>query len=285
MAERNTEPRALQAFEAVPPSVVRPWCAHFAEVIAKAHHVDIIERMPQPNDAFVLPVELRTSRDSLIERHGCSSPHLRWENINDKTEVISDKVIPGPSVSDNMLRHIESKDVLAVHDLVIDLNSNCRQSFANNSAFDERDPSVYVSMATAWEIIMRADQYMRHIYVLCHGATNPHFHTLVNRIVATAISSLSEVGAPSWGLPISAQAISNFWRETFPAACHKVLDAPSTLQIDAVRDLGYDHWIPIYARLNILRAAYYTLMMRAAGEPGPGLDEESRIDTALAYMA
>ena len=241
--------------------------------------------MLQPNEAFVLPVELRTSRDSFIERHGCSSPHLRWENINDKTEVSSDKVIPGPPVSDNMLRHIESKDVLAVHDLIIDLNGNRRQSFANNSAFDERDPSVYVSMATAWEIIMRADQYMRHIYVKCHGATNPHFYKLVNRIVATAISSLSEVGAPSWGLPISAPAISNFWRETFPAACNKVLDAPSTLQDDAVRDPDYDHWIPIYARLNILRATYYTLMMRAAGEPGPGLDEESRIDTALAYMA
>ena len=184
-----------------------------------------------------------------------------------------------------MLRQIESKDVLAIHDLVIDLNSNYRQSFAKDSASDERDPSVYVSMATAWEIIMRADQYMRHIYVKCHGATNPHFLTLVNRIVATAISPLAEVGAPSWGLPLSAQAVSNFWRETFPAACNKVLNAPSTLQIDAVRDLGYDHWVPIYARLNILRAAYYTLMMRAAGEPGPGLTEESRIDTALAYMA
>ena len=285
VVERNTEPRALQAFEAVPPSVVRPWCAHFAEVIAKAHHVDIAEKMLQPADAFVLPLELISSRGSFIERHGCSSPHLRWENINDKTEVSSDKVIPGPSVTDNMLRHIETKDVLAVHDLIIDLNSKFRQSSASNSAFDERDPSMYVSTATAWEIILRADQYMRHIYVKCNGATNPHFHTLVNRIVATAISSLSEVGAPSWGLPVSAQAISIFWRETFPAACNKVLNAPSTLQINVVRDLGYDHWIPIYARLNILRAAYYTIMMRAAGEPGPGLDEESRIDTALAYMA
>ena len=241
--------------------------------------------MLQPTDAFILPVELNTSRDSSIERHGCSSPHLRWENINDKIEASSEKVIPGPSVSDNMLRHIESKDVLAVHDLIIDLNSNCGQSFAKDSAFDERDPSVYVSMATAWEIIMRADQYMRHIYVNCHGATNPHFYTLVDRIVATAISSLSEVGAPSWGLLISAQAISNFWRETFPAACNKVLDAPAKLQDDSIRDLGYDHWVPIYARLNILRAAYYTIMMRAAGEAGPGLTEESRVDTALAYMA
>ena len=140
-------------------------------------------------------------------------------------------------------------------------------------------------MATAWEIIMRADQYMRHIYVKCHEATNPQFHTLVDGTVATATSPLSEVGAPSWGLLISAQAISNFWRETFPAACNKVLDAPATLHGDSIRDPGYDHWAPMYTRLNILRAAYYTIMMRAAGKAGPGLTEESRIDTALAYMA
>jgi len=43
--------------------------------------------------------------------------------------------------------------------------------------------------------------------------------------------------------------------------------------------------ISTYARLSILRAAYYTIMMRAAAEIGPGLTEDSWIDTALVYMA
>lgn len=247
--------------------------------------MEIVEKRLQPEDAFVLPPELSSCRESFIESHGCSSPHLRWENINDRTEPSSGKLIPGPSVSDNLLRHIESKDVLAVRDLIIGLNVNRPRPFSSNLESDESDPSTYVSMTTAWEIIMRADQCMRHIYVNCGGATNPHFPTVVDEIVATAISSLSEVGAPSWGILASSQVINKFWRETFLAACNKVLGAWATVQIEWLRDPGFDRWVSTYARLSILRAAYYTIMMRAAREIGPGLTEESRIDTALAYMA
>lgn len=247
--------------------------------------MEILEKMLQPKDAFVLAPELSSWRESFIERNGCSSPHLRWENMNDRIDASTEKSIPGPSVTDNLLHHIESKDVLAVHNLIVDLSAKRPQPFTVNLEFDESDPSVYVSMATAWEIIMRADQCMRHIYVKCKGATNPHFTIIVDEIVATAISSLSEVGAPSWGVLASTQVITNFWRETFSAACNKVLDAWATLQIEWLRDLDFDRWVSTYARLNILRAAYYTIMMRAAREIGPGLTEESRIDTALAYMA
>ena len=271
----------MQAYEVVPPSIVRPWCAHFAEGIVKAHHLEIVEKKMHPKDAFVLPPELISRRESFIERHGCSSPHLRWETINDRTESSSKKLTPDPPVSDDLLRDLESKDVLAVHNLIIDLNAKWPRSVYIDLAFDESDPSVYVSMATAWEIIMRADQCMRHIYVKCNMIIKPQFPQLLDKIVAAAISSLSEVGAPSWGVLESSQFINNFWRETFPAACNKVLTASATLPID----LGYDHWISTYARLSILRAAYYTIMMRAVREIGPGLTEESRIDTALAYMA
>ncbi|CAD6569242.1 MAG: hypothetical protein ASARMPRED_002680 [Alectoria sarmentosa] len=270
----------VDAYEAVPPSVVRPWCAHFAECIVKAHHVEIIEKKMHPKDAFILPPEFSSRRDSFIERHGCSSPHLRWETINDRTESSSEKLTPGPPVSDNLLRHLESKDVLAVHSLIIDLNTNWPRPSSVNIALDESDPSVYVSMATAWEIIMQADQCMRHIYVKCDAVIKPQFPRLVDEIVATAISSLSEVGAPSWGVLVSSQIINSFWRETFPAACNKMLTA-AMLPIDH----GHNLWISTYARLTILRAAYYTIMMRAVREIGPGLTEESRIDTALAYMA
>ena len=190
-------------------------------------------------------------------------------------------VVPGLSVSKNFLHHVESKDVLAAHTLIVDLNANRPRPLTNDLAHDGMDPSVYMSMATAWEMIMRADQCMRHIYVECHGTTNPHFQILVDEIVATAISSISEVGAPSWGEQLSIQAINHFWQGMFPAACNKVLKAP----ISPIRNLGYDHWVSTYARLSILRAAYYTIMMRAAPDIGPGLTEETRIDTALAYMA
>lgn len=247
--------------------------------------MEIVEKMLQPEDAFVLTPELSSCRESFIERHGCSSPHLRWETINDRMESSSEKVIPGPSISDNLLRQIQSKDILAAHDLIMFLNTKWPQPLAANLAFDEIDPSVYVPMATAWEIIMRADQYMRQIYVKCNGAMSQHFPLLIEEIVATAISWLSEVGAPSWRVLVSSRVINTFWRETFPAACDKVLNASATLQIEWPQDLDYEHWISTYARLSILRAAYYTIMMRAAQEIGPGLTEESRIDTALAYVA
>lgn len=251
----------------------------------RAHHLEILEKTLQPKDTFVLPPELLARREQFIERHGCSSPHLPWEGINDKTASCSEKLVPGPSVSNNLLRQVESEDVLAVHDLIIYLNANWPRPFTTNPAFDGSDPSAYVPMATAWEIIMRADQYMRHIYVKCDEAMNPHFPILVDEIVATAISSLSEVGAPSWGSRATSQAINSFWQETFPAACNKVLNASVTCQTERLRDLGYDDWVSTYARLSILRAAYYTVMMRAAQKIGPGLTEESRIATALAYMA
>lgn len=52
-------------------------------------------------------------------------------------------------------------------------------------------------MNTAWEIILRADQCMRHPYLKCKMGTGPQLTTLVDKIVATSISSLSETGAPS----------------------------------------------------------------------------------------
>ena len=247
----------------------------------KAHHIEILKE-----DAFILSPELISCRESFIERHGCSSPHLPWEKINDREYSSREKSIPGPSVSNNFLRYVESKDVLAVHDLIVALSAGRPQPFTMVPELDETDPSVYVSMDTAWEIIMRADQCMRHIYVNYDGTMKTHFLLLVEKIVANAISSISDVGAPSWGLPASSQVIYTFWQKNFPAACNEVLDEKfSSQQTEEVGDLGGKQWISTYARLSMLRAAYYTIMMRAAPEIGPGLAEDSKIDTALAHMA
>ena len=247
----------------------------------KAHHIEILKE-----DAFTLSPELISCRESFIERHGCSSPHLPWEKINDREDSSTGTLVPGPSVSNNFLRYVESKDVLGVHDLIVALSAGRPRPFTMVPELDERDPSAYVPIDTAWEIIMRADQCMRHIYVKCEGPKKTGFLLLVDKIVAKAISSISEVGAPSWGLPTSFQLIYTFWQKNFPAACNEVLnDELSSQQTEEVRDLGGKQWISTYARLSMLRAAYYTVMMRAAPEIGPGLSEDSRIDTALAYMA
>lgn len=248
--------------------------------------MEILGKTPQPQDAFTLSPELISCRESFIERNGCSSPHLPWEKINDGKDSSTEKSIPGPSVSNNFLRHVESKDVLALHDLITALNAGRPQPFVMVPELDESDPSAYVPMSTAWEIIMRADQCMRHIIMRCDGTMKARFLLLVDEIVAKAISPLSEVGAPSWGLSSSIQVIYNFWKETFPAACEEVLNGKSaTWRAEEVRNLVGQQWITTYARLSILRAAYYTIMMRSAQDIGPGLTEESRIDTALAYMA
>ena len=246
----------------------------------KAHHIEILKQ-----DAFILSPELISCRESFIERHGCSSPHLPWEKINDREDSSTGKLVPGPSVSNNFPRYVESKDVLAVHDLIVALSAGRTRPFTMVPELDKRDPSVYVSMDTAWEIIMRADQCMRHIYVECEGTMKTRFLSLVDKVVANAISSISEVGAPSWGLPASLEAIHTFWQKNFPTACDEVLDKEfSSQQTEEVRNLGGKQWISTYARLSILRAAYYTIMMRAASEIGPGLTEDSKIDTALTYM-
>ena len=237
-------------------------------------------------DAFILPPELISCRDSFIERHGCSSPHLPWEKINDREDSSTGKSVPGPSVSNNFLRYVETKDVLAVHDLIVALTAGRPRPFVIVPELDQVDPSVYLSMGTAWEMIMRADQCMRHIYVNWGGPMKTDFLLLVEKIVANAISRISEVGAPSWGLSMSIQVVYTFWQKIFPAACDVVLNESFiSQQTEEVRDLGVKPWISTYARLSILRAAYYTIMMRAASEIGPGLTENSKIDTALAYMA
>ena len=241
--------------------------------------MEILDKTLQPSDAYVLSPSLKSRRESFIEEHGCSSPHLRWEKINDQQDVSSEKPIPGPSITNNFLRHVESKDVLVVHDLITHLNAKCTHPSTLAPWVDECDRSSYLPMSTAWEIIMRADQAMRHIFLKCHGATNPLFSSLTDAIVARAISSISEAGAPSWGSALTYRAVRDFWPEMFPAACTTVLDALEE------EEPGHVAWVSMYARLNILRAAYYTVMMRAALEIGPGLTEETRIETALAYMA
>lgn len=131
----------------------------------KAHHVEIVKGQLEGKDAFTLSSELFRTRQSFIDKHGCSSPYLPWESIDDHTqgEPVSEKVNSGLPVAGDLLRHIEDIDVLAVHYLVTGLTGGWqkRSGDPRGVAFDNRDPSTYTPMNTAWEFILRADQCMR----------------------------------------------------------------------------------------------------------------------------
>jgi len=137
------------------------------------------------------------------------------------------------------------------------------------------DPSSWFLMIAAWEIIMRADQCMCHLQF--DSVTGGGFHDLINATTVHAISPISEAGAPSWG---GASELIKTWPQIFSTACDKVLEE-NPEQTEA---LGRKR-VATYARLSILRAAYFTIIMRAAREPGPGLTVDTRMEIALAYMA
>lgn len=64
----------------VPPSVVIRWSAHFAEVIVKAHHVEILKSKSEANNniARLSPSQApkRSGCETILDLYGCSSPHL-----------------------------------------------------------------------------------------------------------------------------------------------------------------------------------------------------------------
>jgi hypothetical protein len=264
----------IDIYEAVPRSSVRRWCAHFAEVIVKAHHLDMDKDGMTAESALCLSPLYRQTRQKFIDTHGGSSPYLPWEDWNAAETSPSQRRNRDFGLENELLDHPNLKNVLPCPALVA---CAVKSADANDSvprSLDDRDPSSYVPMDAALELILRADQCMRNIYQKHGEWPNPEFGKCSERIVATSFKSLSEVGAPSWG---STFPHIDAWPQTFKTACEEVFND---------QKLSVDHkWVTEYAYLSILRASYYTIMMRAAGEIGPGLTEDTEPDTALAYMA
>ena len=260
----------VDVYETVPPSSIRPWCAHFAEVIIKSHLMQLAKE-PRENAGVQVdstPSPLDEASEEFIDRYGCSSPYLPWEDLHSGT-VGSAMIIDLDLQLDNHPSlSPESASVLACPGLI-----TCA-SGTNSQEFDERDPSSYVPTVVAWEAIILADQGLRHINKSHGGWPDQNFGDSSEQIVANAIRSLATVGSPSWGR--ASKAVDG-WRETFFAACKEVLK-DKTMPLDQRR-------VSIHAQLSILRAAYYTIMMRSASSIGPGITDEMVPDTALAYMA
>ncbi|KAK4691735.1 hypothetical protein P7C71_g5331, partial [Lecanoromycetidae sp. Uapishka_2] len=181
-----------------------------------------------------------------------------------------------------ILERLETGDVLAVWrpratDSLIEKEtrgSTFKNIDLNTFVPQFSDPSSYFPMTAAWECIMRADHCM---HLLAVSGSVGGFHKTVDEIVVCAISPLAESGAVSWG---ETSELVKTWPQIFDAACEEIFAEDN----EKAERLGKKR-VKAYARLSILRAAYYTIMMRAAGDVGPGLTENARIDTALVYMA
>ena len=195
----------------VSPSVVRPWCVYLAESIVKAHHLNIYSR-GRPVDSLT-PAYCRAI-ERFTKKHGCLSPYLPWSLYSDYSK---------PEECE-LLSHVESDHVLTREQLTNDPVActavpifQAEQEWKNGSLptnhtttrpfftyasfndFHEIDPSSYTSMAAAWEVVVRADQCMHYLHrPKFYPIQDTNFRDVVDKIMATAISSLSAVGAPSW---------------------------------------------------------------------------------------
>lgn len=260
----------VDVYEAVPPSSVRRWCAHFAEVIVKSHLVQLAKELREHSGVQVdlSPTPFDEAREIFIDRYGCSSPYLPWKDLNSEAVSSAEMTDLDPQLDNHPSLNPESASLLACPGLI-----TCA-SGTNSQEFDKRDPSSYVPTVVAWEAIILADQRLRHIYKSHGGWPDQNFGGCSEQIVANAICSLATVGPPSWGR--ASDAVDG-WPGIFSAACKEVL-GDQTPPLDQRR-------VSTHAHLSMLRAAYYTIMMRSASSIGPGITDETVPDTALAYMA
>ena len=252
----------IDCYLTVPPSTARPWCAHFAEIVVKAHHSELSSHGWDASKAPSLSGPYYDKIKNFADSHGCSSPYQQWGPHSDFSTLEEDE----------LLSHLESDKLIVFEQLLLDL----RAAFLFPQSSDRRDPSSYISTPAAWDFVLWADHCTSYITRRKYGSFLIHpIVGVAETIIATATSSLQGVGPPSWGR--AAEHIER-WPHTFSTACEAVLGNLNLPPDDR-------KWVSIYARLSILRAAYYTIMMRAAVEVGTGLTEQTKIETALVYMA
>ena len=278
----------------IPPSVVHPICKFYSELIVKAHHMDISTWVSAAKKAPPLPAEFHRRIELVARQYGYSSPWLPWHSLLTSEE-------PTKLQGRDALRYIRSERYLITcESLAKDLAIYADKPVREQRGLRERllrggngtlssacidtacppwyglDPSSYTSINTAWQMILQADQCMQWIYETESGSISiDELREISYCIMKSMIASLPRHEPASWndvGKYLSA------WRKIFYKASKPVLRKKEI-------PLSQDKWISIYTRLRILRAAYYTIMMRAAGDAGPGLTLDTSIDTVLAFMA
>ena len=262
----------VTVYKTVPPSHSRASCANFAEVIVKGHHHEIWKARMESKNALALSQEAGQVRETIVEENGSSSPqnwlHHRHLSVSRREEYQEYE-----SSFSTLLDCEEPSRLMACPELVAILSDP-----ASRFHYDI-DPSVYLAWhitPICWEIIQRADQRMAHILWNMDYWTAQTVELQAGKIVARTIAPLAEIGPPSYG---RSTLIEDQWPQTFDNACTEVLASAKLPEDFGSKGLNY------YAYLSLMRSAYCTIMMRASGDVGPGIDDDSKPDTALAYMA
>jgi hypothetical protein len=272
----------VDVYEAVPPTCVRRWSAHFSEVIVKAHLREV-----QGTRGRDYPQSLRDRRHNFLEKNGGSSPFLSWDQL---------KFPPAATAVSGTEKQLTDDDHVAVDDWhdyraiyhsqsklqPIELASSELADCARGRDDDKEDPSAFMTAAAAYEVIIRCDQAM---HFLQGDMRQPRaVHTASDEIVAAAISSLAEAGAPSWGDAATATFVDE-WPCTVTRSCDAFIANAQKDTNSWSTDVGYLSRVVAHAKLALLRAAYFTVLMRAADELGPALQEDTEPVTSLVYLA
>lgn len=274
----------VDVFEVAPPSVFRIYATHFAEVIVKAHHVETLMSRSR-SQVTDFPGMFR----KMLDDYGYSSPYLP-----------PDLTTPPYMYDPTAYRGFQGSMILVYSGLLDELQSSAKDGWKSLGE-DHRDPSSYCSPSIMWHLICLADNYMSQmqLHISQQHMKNVQSRAegldvdetwkmktvlpLVDAVVARSIRALCVVGAPSWG---KASETIKAWLRTFETSCDMVLeDLKEGDQVRGDNVSSLREIVRLYAELSILRSAYFTVMIRAAHPLGPGLDMDSRIETALAYMA
>ncbi|KAL8705959.1 MAG: hypothetical protein Q9201_000953 [Fulgogasparrea decipioides] len=259
-----------------PPSVIRHWTAHFAEVIVKAHHVDILRNQSEINELIASGPSLLTDQHGYAKSlYEYSSPYIQRMYTVDTFQRFTLQLSSGTTRATMML----TDKSLVEH--AQRLGSRGWASFGDN----EQDPSAYCPIPILWGLICMIDAYMyvMRIKFLEAGYSISWLAPFMDSIVVKSISSLHAVGPPSWG---NASSEVKSWPLTFqnsfdgvwPDMEQKCPGHPDNIQLLRPQ-------VRLYAELLVLRSGYCTVMMRAAHPLGPGLVEGCNIETSMAYMA
>ena len=268
----------VDVYGTAPPSVVRPWTAHFAEIIVQAHLVELLRNYEKnESDPVLQRVAYAPSTcDAVIDIHGCSSPHLPGNQITSPFMYGNLKGIRVRGTKASLLLHYQG--LWNVIQLVADKGWAVL-------ATDKQDPSAYIPVSISWEMVRLADNCIREMWLTLEvepSSPDRSQQSWIDHLVAKSIRPLADVGPPSWGY---ASIAVRDWPDTLSITFNNIHDSdqsdpsmPSPTPLDR-------HRLRLIAEFSILRAAYFTIMMRAAHSIGPGLEEDNNIETALAYMA
>ncbi|KAI4099953.1 MAG: hypothetical protein L6R37_005749 [Teloschistes peruensis] len=259
----------VDVYVSAPPSVIRHYNAHFAEVIVRAHHLHLKSLLLLDSELWD---DMASNHPALWTANEASSPYPYMRD-KEETEL-------------RLQGELENKRPEASRLVICQALNDCVDQFGrealNNS---DSDPSTYCPVATMWDSIRMADEFLRQFYYQTDGLKGGRdfAQLLVRRLVAVSIRKLAHVGPPSWG---NASAAVDEWPQIFMAACNEAWpEIEKEIDFPVEDKESYRKFLTLWAELSTLRSAYYTVMMRAAHPLGPGLVEGMSIETSLAYMA